>query len=143
MSGDGEIEDERSLEQMLRARPDIYTLRPPGKGRRAWDPLHSNSLRWLSDEALAAKDPIYALGNIIQPHDAVVLDSGNTLISESNKGRAFEVTLDGDIVWEYFVPYLSPKGHRQVIVRLYRYETDLVEKLLNGAPKPAVSPEAS
>ena len=224
LSGDGEIEDERSLEQMLRARPDIYTLRPPGKGRRAWDPLHSNSLRWLSDEALAAKDPIYALGNIIvcfryqnsvaifdwdnqevvwtwgrgdiiQPHDAVVLDSGNilifdngvkrgwsrvveldpltreivweykapkprgfytgarganqrlpngnTLISESNKGRAFEVTLDGDIVWEYFVPYLSPKGHRQVIIRLYRYETDLVEKLLNGAPKPAVSPEAS
>lgn len=211
LSEDGEIEDERSLEQMLKARPDIHTLRPPGKGRRKWDPLHSNSLRWLSDEALAAKDPIYALGNIIvcfryqnsvaifdwdkqevvwtwgqediiQPHDAVILDSGNilifdngvkrgwsrvveldplnreivweykapkprsfytgarganqrlpngnTLISESNKGRAFEVTPEGDIVWEYFVPHLNLKGHRQVIIRLYRYEKDQVERLL-------------
>ena len=30
------------------------------------------------------------------------LDNGNTLITESDFGRAFEVTSDGDIVWEFF-----------------------------------------
>ena len=211
LNQDGEVEDERSLDQMLRARPDLFTFLPGGRGRRKWDPLHSNSLRWMSDEALAARDPIYALGNIIvcfryqnsiaifdwakeevvwtwgqgeirEPHDAVVLDTGNilifdngpqrywsrvveldplakeivweykapeptdfftgarggnqrlpngnTLVTESNKGRAFEVTPGGDIVWEFFVPHVNPKGHRQIIIRLYRYETDLVERLL-------------
>lgn len=213
LNQDGEVEEERSLEQMLRARPDLFTFLPGGRGRRKWDPLHSNSLRWMTDESLATKDAIYSLGNIIvcfrhqnsvaifdwekqevvwtwgqgdldEPHDAVVLDTGNilifdngpkrnwsrvleldpltkeivweyraptprdffsgarggnqrlpngnTLITESNKGRAFEVTPNGDIVWEFFVPHVGSKGHRQVIIRLYRYEIDLVEGLLGG-----------
>lgn len=33
------------------------------------------------------------------------LEDGNTLITESDNGRAFEVTPDGDIVWEYVSPY--------------------------------------
>ncbi len=32
------------------------------------------------------------------------LPNGNTLITESDNGRAFEVTLSGDIVWEYRNP---------------------------------------
>jgi hypothetical protein len=32
------------------------------------------------------------------------LPNGNTLITESDYGRAFEVSLDGDIVWEYVNP---------------------------------------
>ncbi|MGD8628428.1 MAG: arylsulfotransferase family protein [bacterium] len=32
------------------------------------------------------------------------LANGNTLIVESNSGRAFEVAVDGEIVWEYFNP---------------------------------------
>ncbi len=32
------------------------------------------------------------------------LANGNTLIVESNSGRAFEVARDGEIVWEYFNP---------------------------------------
>lgn len=32
------------------------------------------------------------------------LANGNTLITESVNGRAFEVTADGEIVWEYFNP---------------------------------------
>lgn len=220
----GDIEEERSLEKMLRARPDLFTFLPAGRGRRKWDPLHSNSLRWLNDEALAARDPIYAQGNIVvsfrhqnsvaifdwdsqevvwtwgqgdisEPHDAVVLDNGNilifdngpkrywsrvveldpltreivweykaptpgdffsgarganqrlpngnTLITESNQGRAFEVTPDGDIVWEFFVPHVGPKGHRQVIIRLYRYETDLVGRLLNRAQQTPDSVKSS
>ena len=33
------------------------------------------------------------------------LPNGNTLIVESNSGRAFEVTRDGRIVWEYYNPH--------------------------------------
>ncbi|MFH1755298.1 MAG: arylsulfotransferase family protein, partial [Candidatus Latescibacterota bacterium] len=33
------------------------------------------------------------------------LPNGNTLISESDNGRAFEVTMDGDIVWEFYNPH--------------------------------------
>jgi len=33
------------------------------------------------------------------------LPNGNTLITESDPGRAFEVTRDGDIVWEFHNPY--------------------------------------
>jgi len=58
------------------------------------------------------------------------LPNGNTLITQSNDGRAFEVTRDGEIVWEYHVPHLDAKGHRATMVRLYRYETARVESLL-------------
>jgi len=213
LNQDGDVEEKRSLDKMLKARPDVFTFQPTGRWRRSWDPLHSNSLRWMTDETLAARDPIYALGNLIvcfryqdsvaifdwdkeevvwtwgqgdisQPHDAMVLDNGNillfdngvkrdwsrvielnprtkeivweykaptlsdfftgarganqrlpngnTLITESNKGRAFEVTPDGEIVWEFFVPHVGPKGHRQIIIRLYRYETKLIEKLVSS-----------
>jgi hypothetical protein len=32
------------------------------------------------------------------------LANGNTLITESNAGRAFEVTPENEIVWEYYNP---------------------------------------
>ena len=34
------------------------------------------------------------------------LPNGNTLICEATKGRLFEVTLDGEMVWEYHSPFL-------------------------------------
>jgi hypothetical protein len=58
------------------------------------------------------------------------LPNGNTLISESNSGRGFEVTPDGEIVWEYYQPHLNQHGRRAVIVRFYRYEADVIEPLL-------------
>jgi hypothetical protein len=33
------------------------------------------------------------------------LPNGNTLITESDAGRAFEVTPSGDVVWEFYVPH--------------------------------------
>ncbi len=33
------------------------------------------------------------------------LPNGNTLITESTRGRAFEVTPDKEIVWEFFNPH--------------------------------------
>lgn len=58
------------------------------------------------------------------------LDNGNTLITESEQGHAFEVTPDKEVVWEYYHPEkqnasnsLYPKnyGRRQWIYRMIRY----------------------
>lgn len=56
------------------------------------------------------------------------LPNGNTLICESLSGRLFEVTWDGEIVWEYVSPFM---GHRvldlglqmtnSLIFRAHRY----------------------
>ena len=50
------------------------------------------------------------------------LANGNTLVTESDGGRAFEVTRDGDIVWEFVDPHLTPKREPEVIVRMRRLE---------------------
>ncbi len=48
------------------------------------------------------------------------LPNGNTLITESPDGRAFEVTGEREIVWEFFTPQIYP-GKRGVIYRLMRF----------------------
>ena len=58
------------------------------------------------------------------------LSNGNTLIGDSQSGRAFEVTPSGEIVWDFFTPLTNDKGKRSVIVRMYRLETEFVERLL-------------
>jgi len=59
------------------------------------------------------------------------LANGNTLITESNEGHAFEVTPEGEIVWEFHVPHLDQKGHRATIIRLYRYDASVIDPLLS------------
>jgi hypothetical protein len=39
------------------------------------------------------------------------LPNGNTLISESDRGRAFEVTPDGEIVWQYRNPHRAGEAN--------------------------------
>ena len=46
--------------------------------------------------------------------------NGNTLIGESGGGRAFEVTPEGDVVWEYRTPYRNEEG-RAAALRIERY----------------------
>ena len=41
---------------------------------------------------------------------AVRLPNGNTIITESDGGRAFEVTASGAIVWEFYSPYRAGPG---------------------------------
>ena len=53
------------------------------------------------------------------------LENGNTLIVESNRGRAFEVTPSGEIVWEFRSPHRTGEDDRLVatlfdLVRLPR-----------------------
>lgn len=53
------------------------------------------------------------------------LENGNTLIAQSDAGRAFEVTPDGTIVWEFLNPNLS-EGKRGALVRMRRIAPDVV-----------------
>jgi hypothetical protein len=57
------------------------------------------------------------------------LGNGNTLVGESNRGRIFEVTPGGEIVWEYRTPHVSARGRRAVL-RAARYPAELVAPLL-------------
>ena len=57
------------------------------------------------------------------------LSSGNTLICEGLWGRLFEVTPDGEVVWEYVSPFLVDWDHpayvdTNTIFRCYRYAAD-------------------
>ena len=52
------------------------------------------------------------------------LASGNTLICEGQWGRLFEVTPDGEIVWEYVSPFMGPDRFgdpSNEVFRAYRY----------------------
>jgi len=47
------------------------------------------------------------------------LPNGNTLVSESMRGRVFEIKRDGELVWEFFNPDVT-KTHRAAIYRATR-----------------------
>lgn len=50
------------------------------------------------------------------------LPNGNTLITESDRGYAFEVTPDGRIVWKFANPRVSRKKRREAIWRMTRVD---------------------
>lgn len=54
------------------------------------------------------------------------LAGGNTLITESDSGRAVEVTPDGEVVWEFLNP-LRRDGERATIFRVTRWTTEAYE----------------
>ena len=60
------------------------------------------------------------------------LPNGNTLICEGDKGRCFEITRDGEVVWEWYNPHIEEEGRVQVY-RMMRYPPELIEPLL-GRP---------
>ncbi|NIR50927.1 hypothetical protein GWO43_20100 [candidate division KSB1 bacterium] len=59
------------------------------------------------------------------------LPNGNTLITESENGRGFEVTKEAEIVWEFFNPYRAGENN-ELIAALYdvvRFEQDQLDWL--------------
>lgn len=49
------------------------------------------------------------------------LPNGNTLIVDTGEGRAFEVTKEGEVVWEFYNPNVKPGGkERSPIYRMMR-----------------------
>jgi hypothetical protein len=58
------------------------------------------------------------------------LPNGNTLICEGDFGRIFEVTTDGELVWEFVNPYFgeAPNGPNNRVFRAYRYGAEEIAK---------------
>lgn len=54
------------------------------------------------------------------------LRNGNTLVVESCLGRIFEVTRDGDLVWEFVNPFYSyyREQYQNYVYRAYRYGSE-------------------
>ena len=52
------------------------------------------------------------------------LAGGNTLVTESNPGYAFEVTPTGETVWEWANPHILDGGKRAFVWRVERYATE-------------------
>jgi hypothetical protein len=211
LSPDGVALEEASLYDLLQtAPPEQFRFQQRTQGKGHLDLLHANSVFWMDDATLAARDRLYAPSNVVVtirhqdtvavvdwdakkvvwawgqrelsgPHDAVVLPSGNflvfdnglgrrwsrvvevdpktraivweyrapepatfytqtrgasqrlangnTLIAQSDSGRAFEVTPSGEIVWEFLNPNLS-EGKRGALVRMRRIDAALVDAWL-------------
>lgn len=56
------------------------------------------------------------------------LENGNTLITDSGAGRAFEVTPAGERVWSYGNPNRSEDGKRAILVRTRRISESDIER---------------
>jgi hypothetical protein len=59
------------------------------------------------------------------------LHNGNTLITEGNTGRVFEVTREGEIVWEYINEH-DAGMFGNMLYRAYRVPKSWVENAMNG-----------
>lgn len=57
------------------------------------------------------------------------LSNGNVLITESTKGRAFEVTRSGEIVWDFWNPDRTAEGKRHQIYRMIRLDPKQLPRL--------------
>lgn len=63
------------------------------------------------------------------------LENGNTFICESAFGRLFEITPDGEVVWEYIIPFFDEypehmrkmiSGYQNSAFRAHRYPADAI-----------------
>ena len=57
--------------------------------------------------------------------------NGNTLVCEGDRGRCFEITKDGEIVWEWYNPAMRGR-HREQVYRMERVPPEVVEPLLKA-----------
>ncbi len=78
---------------------------------------HRNEVVW-SFEAPATEDFFTRNRGAAQR-----LSNGNTLVTDSGRGRVFEVTSSGEMVWDFWNPNLSEDGKRVVIVRARRAQS--------------------
>lgn len=72
------------------------------------------------------ENPVYDFNSFICS-GAQRMPGGTTVICECTKGRLFEVTKEGDIVWEYISPFYYEHpifGTNNMIFRCIRYDKD-------------------
>jgi hypothetical protein len=86
----------------------------------------------------------YARANFFSTNisSAQRLPNGNTLITEGAPGRIFEVTTEGETVWEYMNPP-SPYSARgsNAVYRAYRIPYDWIPQLARPVERAVVTPE--
>jgi hypothetical protein len=80
--------------------------------------------------------------NFFSPYEsgAQRLPNGNTLICEGAFGRLFEVTREGEVVWEYINPYFGDAGllgENNWVFRAFRYSPEEIEKASGGRVAPS------
>jgi hypothetical protein len=97
----------------------VDTGRPPFSAVLEIDPA-SNTIVWKY------QDPVPHAFFSSRISNAQRLPNGNTLINEGQFGRFFEVTLNGDTVWEYVNPHFGPtdkppKEQTNGVFRALRY----------------------
>jgi hypothetical protein len=68
------------------------------------------------------------------------LPNGNTLITAGAPGRLFEVTREGQIVWEYMFPLFTGAGQSNAVYRGYRIPYDWIPQLDRPRERPVVPP---
>jgi hypothetical protein len=65
------------------------------------------------------------------------LPNGNLLITESQRGRVFEIDAHGEIVWEFLNPEIDTETRRRArIYRMERLDAGRVSPLLAGGQEP-------
>lgn len=57
------------------------------------------------------------------------LPNGNTLITDSDSGKAFEVTPKGTVVWEYVNPHTTEEGKIATLFEMQRLPRDYFETI--------------
>ena len=58
------------------------------------------------------------------------LPNGNTFITDSDNGRLFEVTTEGEIVWEFYIFQTRDDGSPMPMYRALRYPRNLIDALI-------------
>jgi hypothetical protein len=72
------------------------------------------------------------------------LENGNTMITEGADGRLFELTPEGEIVWEYVSPYFDEnEPGLNMVYRAYRLPYDWIPQLERPRQRRVVPPELS
>ncbi len=61
------------------------------------------------------------------------LPNGNTLITDHDDGRAFEVTREGEIVWDWYNPTFNEKQERQLVYRMVFYPREMIEAISSSS----------
>jgi len=96
VSPDGELIAERSLHDMLAARPDVFRFLSQEAGSPASDPdfLHANFVDWMDREDLAERDPIYASTNVL----VTVRDQNTLAIFDWERGEVIWAWGQGELL---------------------------------------------
>jgi hypothetical protein len=63
------------------------------------------------------------------------LPNGNTLITEGLSGRIFEVTSNGEVVWEYINPYFSKMSESRDTVNFYNGYVNSIFRAFRYSPE--------